>query len=259
LVGLPEGNRRGLVNSSDKQDDTPKKKTNKQIESDILFENPEIPSTRENMWNFLLLPVVIYAGFGRAIYVTERKKNLLQIAHAQEIFLHSLPLGMLVIYNYYSIEKKGQLDIACIVLTSLNFFQVFVEITILQVYQVKGVNLELRPVSKSKTRLDDLSRVTIVSIISCAITVLMGMYVFSNEGCVQGYFEENNICRDCSEFVNPQCKICTERVSCQECNPGYYAIDNVCHPCTGKFGENCKECNSSGCLVCDDTYFVSYG
>ena len=118
------------------------------------------------------------------MYVTERKKNLLQIAHAQEIFMHSLPLGMLVMYNYYSIEKKGQLDVACIVMTTLNFLQVLTEITILQIYQIKGVNLELRPVSKSKTRLDDLSRVTMVSIISCSIVILMGMYVFSNEGCV---------------------------------------------------------------------------
>ena len=81
--------------------------------------------------------------------------------------------------------------------TSVNLFQVFVEIMILQIYWVKGVNLELRQTAKSKTRLDDLIRVSMVSIISSAVVILSGMYVFSNEGCVQGYFEENNICRDC--------------------------------------------------------------
>jgi hypothetical protein len=148
---------------------------------------------------------------------------------------------------------------ACIILTIINFVQVFIEILILQIYWIKGVNLELRPVSKSKTRLDDLSRVSIVSIISCAVVILLGMYVFSNEGCVESFFEENNICKPCSEWVHPQCIRCEERSACQECEIGFYPIDNVCHPCTDRFGEHCVECSSGGCLTCNTTYFVSYG
>jgi len=42
------------------------------------------------------------------------------MAHAQEIFLHSLPLGMIVIVNFQSIDKKGTLDWACITLAIIN-------------------------------------------------------------------------------------------------------------------------------------------
>ena len=52
-------------------------------------------------WNFLLIPLVIYAGFGRVVMLYERKSSLLQVAQAQELLLHILPLGMLVFYNKF--------------------------------------------------------------------------------------------------------------------------------------------------------------
>lgn len=87
---------------------------------------------------------------------------------------------------------------------------------------------------------------------------------------MQGYFNENNICKDCKEFVDPECIKCEERSACLQCLPGYYPIDKKCHPCKERFGEFCNECTSGGCLKCQtgldpDTgvmregYFVSYG
>jgi hypothetical protein len=86
----------------------------------IAFENPDIPTVSESLWNFFLLPVILYGGFGRSVYVSERKKNFLQMAHGQEIFLHSLPLGMIVIVNFQSIDKKGTLDWACMAAATIN-------------------------------------------------------------------------------------------------------------------------------------------
>ena len=80
--------------------------------------------------------------------------------------------------------------------------------------------------------------------------ILIGTYIFSSEGCVQGFFEENNICKDCAEFVDPSCIKCEERAACLECLPGYYPIDKKCLPCKDKFGDFCLECNSGGCLKC---------
>ena len=114
------------VNEEDSEETETIKKRN--ISDKIIFENPDIPTISESIWNFFLLPVILYGGFGRSVYVSERKKNFLQMAHGQEIFLHSLPLGMIVIVNFQSIDKKGTLDWACISAAIVNLTQVFAEI-----------------------------------------------------------------------------------------------------------------------------------
>jgi hypothetical protein len=53
--------------------------------------------------------------------------SLAHVANAQEIFLHTLPLGLLIIYNFYSIDKNSDFDYAVIVLTGLSFMQVYIE------------------------------------------------------------------------------------------------------------------------------------
>lgn len=47
------------------------------VSDKIAFENPDIPTLSESIWNFFLLPVILYGGFGRSVYVSERKKNFL--------------------------------------------------------------------------------------------------------------------------------------------------------------------------------------
>jgi hypothetical protein len=42
---------------------------------EIDFEHPEIPQLDELIWNFFLMPIIIYGGFGRMIIVSERKKT----------------------------------------------------------------------------------------------------------------------------------------------------------------------------------------
>jgi hypothetical protein len=42
---------------------------------EIDYEHPEIPQMDELIWNFILMPIIIYGGFGRMIIVSERKKT----------------------------------------------------------------------------------------------------------------------------------------------------------------------------------------
>ena len=58
-----------------------------------------MPNTGELVFNFVLLPIITYSGFGRMLILMEKKKAYLQTSHAQEVFLHTVPLGMVAVYN----------------------------------------------------------------------------------------------------------------------------------------------------------------
>lgn len=51
-------------------------------DEEVLFEHPEIPSSYESLMTFLLMPVILYCGFGRALIAQEKKSTILQVAHA---------------------------------------------------------------------------------------------------------------------------------------------------------------------------------
>ena len=76
------------------------------------------------------MPVIMYGGFSRLIIVSERKKTFQFVGHAQEIFMHTVPLSFFTIYN----KKGGQgssLGIAAIVIPSISILITFMEICIL--------------------------------------------------------------------------------------------------------------------------------
>ena len=68
-------------------------------EEEISYEHPEIPDWSETTLTMLLMPLVIYGGFGRSIMISEKRSTLLLMSHAQEILLHSFPLGMMLVVN----------------------------------------------------------------------------------------------------------------------------------------------------------------
>ena len=45
------------------------------------------------------MPAVIYSGLGRLVVLSDRKTTVGQFSLAQEMFLHTLPLGYLVNFN----------------------------------------------------------------------------------------------------------------------------------------------------------------
>ena len=121
------------------------------------------------------------------------------------------------------------------------------------------INLERRTALKSQTRLNDLVRVFIVSAIFNVTAFLIGWYVFADQGCVNGFFDENGICKDCSIYVDKKCIACKDRFACDQCEIGFFANDRMCLDCKDRFGENCDACTAGGCIQCKDGFFVSYG
>lgn len=45
------------------------------VDEEIYYEHPDLPQVSELLWNFVLLPVVMYNGFGRLVIASERKKS----------------------------------------------------------------------------------------------------------------------------------------------------------------------------------------
>lgn len=79
-----------------------------------------------------MAPVIIYGGLARLAIVSERKKTFQFVAHAQEVFLHTLPLSYLVIENSSNDEIKfTNLAFSCIAMSVLNLILTFFEICIL--------------------------------------------------------------------------------------------------------------------------------
>lgn len=56
------------------------------------------------------MPFVIYAGLGRLVVLSDRKTTVGQFSLAQELFMHTLPLGYLVNYNNELVQKPREID-----------------------------------------------------------------------------------------------------------------------------------------------------
>lgn len=56
------------------------------------------------------MPAVIYAGLGRLVVLSEKKTTVAHFSMAQELFLHTLPLGYLVLYNNDLVAKPRDID-----------------------------------------------------------------------------------------------------------------------------------------------------
>lgn len=133
------------------------------------------------------------------------------------------------------------------------------EILVFKMYKNCGKNLERRPALKSSVRFDDMLRVSLVSLILLSTVFLIGAYAFKDQGCVEGFFFENGVCKDCKVFVNDYCDMCEDRTSCERCRPGYFANNRECLNCKDRFGDNCELCTAGGCTTCAQDWFVSYG
>lgn len=68
-------------------------------EEEISYEHPEIPDWSETTLTMLFLPFIIFGGFGRSVMISEKRSTLLLMSHAQEILLHSFPLGLMLVVN----------------------------------------------------------------------------------------------------------------------------------------------------------------
>ena len=46
-----------------------------------------------------MMPFMMYAGTGRLMLTADNKRKIIKISQVQEFFLHTLPLGGLIMYN----------------------------------------------------------------------------------------------------------------------------------------------------------------
>jgi len=205
------------------------------------------------------MPVVIYAGLGRLVVLSERKTTVGQFSIAQELFLHTLPLGYLVDYNNSIVRKPREIDDFVTYSIYASIGQILIEVIVLKLAQSVNNNLERRPALKSTTRCDDLLRVFVVSCIFTCLSLLLGVFAFANQGCIEGNFVENGFCKSCADVVDVNCEKCDDRFECKQCRIGYFGLDRQCIPCLNRFGRTCQQCTAGGCSVCSEGFFVSYG
>lgn len=104
-------------------------------DEEIAYEHPEIPSRFESLVTMLMLPLVIYGGFGRSVMMYEKRSSLLLMSHAQELLLHTFPLGLIIYMNVTELNKITVLDVFCLSLLGANFLEIFVETTVLRLYE----------------------------------------------------------------------------------------------------------------------------
>lgn len=126
------------------------------------------------------MPVVIYAGLGRLVVSSERKTTVGHFSMAQELFLHTLPLGYLVLYNNDLVQKPREIDQYIRYAIYASCGQVMCEVLFLKIAQNLNQNLERRPGLKSTVRCDDLFRVFMVACIITGTSILLGMFAFAN-------------------------------------------------------------------------------
>lgn len=90
----------------------------------------------------IFLPLAMYSGFGRLLIFQKIKIKFLYVCLMQEVFLHNIPLTLLIAYNDIMLKKKLKLDLASFVMAGLHLVVVFIELTFFRCYLNKGINLE---------------------------------------------------------------------------------------------------------------------
>lgn len=86
-----------------------------------------MPKSDELYANFLILPIVAFGGFGRIVIIPSDKKNFVTFCSFMECFLHTLPLGMLIVYNNIEMDKWEDFDYVTVALLGTNLLQILVE------------------------------------------------------------------------------------------------------------------------------------
>ena len=98
-----------------------------------------------------------------------------------EIFLHSIPLTLLVFYNRVDDNiKLPATSIFAMILPSFGILLTCIEVCIFQIYGSCNINLEMRIRLRSDTRLSDLFRISSLGVIMTLTSFLLGFYAFES-------------------------------------------------------------------------------
>ena len=86
----------------------------------IINSKKYLPRSNELYGNFIILPIVAYGGFGRIVIISGDKKSFVTFCSFLECFLHTLPLGMLILFNNIELDKWETLDYITIAFLGAN-------------------------------------------------------------------------------------------------------------------------------------------
>jgi len=150
-----------------------------------------LPNTAELLFNFILLPIITYSGFSRIVILSERKKSYLLASHGQEAFLHTVPLGLLAIYNCTELDMFEGIQTWAVFLALLNLAFILLETSILTSCENRGINLERKPHIKSNLRFLDMISVSMLGSFFAAGAITLSYFTLDKMRCPYGFFEEN--------------------------------------------------------------------
>ena len=147
------------------------------------------PSFSEILVSFIFQPMIVYTGFTRLTIVKSRKARLIYASQAQEAFLHTVPLTMLIVYNFTVQDRAYALDRWCLVVSIFNLIEIFAESCLYQFFLNKNIDLERRYKSTSVGRIRDMSRICCIGVSFAIMFVFVGLYAFEKQMCEDGTYD----------------------------------------------------------------------
>lgn len=99
-----------------------------------------------------------------------------------------------------------------------------------------------------------------LSILLAISVILIGMYAFDEQKCLDSWFADDKLCKECAIEYGDSCMGCNE-TRCDNCTLGYFMVvqndtvrgidvanETQCRTCASFFGDYCIDCNQTHCL-----------
>jgi len=172
------------------------------------------------------MPIGMYFGFQRLISQPNRRTHLLYAQVGQELFLHQMPLILLILYNNHQLEKdydKSTMDTVCVAVAIIHTLVITIEIGFYRYWLNQGVNLERRIKLHTRTRIGDNVRISLVGLIFGGVIMAIGIYAGTTQSCKSGFFTHEQFeCRDCRDYNGESCVLCGGPQDCDLCEAEYF-------------------------------------
>ena len=213
----------------------------------------------------MFLPLLMYSGAGRYILTTENKRKIIKMAQAQEILLHTLPLGALIIYNnLQNVKYNEELEEAVKAIFPLSAILTLIELFYGICQTARGEKPEVIPETK-KSRISGkfIKSFGFCTVLLTVVVIVIPLSVYEELACQKHYFvDEQNLCKSCTLYFGDECIECESSAKCSVCKSGYFfaleddpvrgivaATEKRCRPCQENFGQYCTACTQNECTA----------
>jgi len=147
------------------------------------------------------MPFMIYSGAGRHMLTLDKKRSVIKISQVQELILHTLPIGGLIVYNNTKeIEYDETLDLVVQILFLMSASLTMLEILVFYGYKCAGNNIEVqKSTGNPKVERATFFKIGIFSVLACVGAICVGIFVFKEQNCLpdKWYIEDHAICSSC--------------------------------------------------------------